>query len=190
MSNWLGLPYPPRRLLRCDPYRISLGSLRAYYYNPNIITISQSYCSLCMPKATGGMLRFVVLKSWNQTNIGKITGTKCGYTLSITEDALSELKGLEQPDPPLLTSSLFHQPSKVTQLIVDRHGCREKNKIESKVAQLVESPDKCLRDLSDIAHTGSSRREVSSIMRCPVSCDIELERRQARVNILGMQQYD
>ena len=46
MSNWLGLPYPPgRHYLRCDPYRESLGSLRAYYCNPHIITTSQSYCS-------------------------------------------------------------------------------------------------------------------------------------------------
>ena len=43
--NWLGLPYPPGRHLRCDTYRESLGSIRAYYYNPYIITISQSYCS-------------------------------------------------------------------------------------------------------------------------------------------------
>ena len=41
------------------------------------------------------LLRIVVLKPWNQENSGKITGTKRGYTLSITEDALSELKGLE-----------------------------------------------------------------------------------------------
>ena len=129
MSNWLGLPHPPGRHLRCDPYRESLGSLRAYYYNSHIITILQSYCSLCMPKAKGGILRIVALKSWNQENSGKTTGTKRGYTPSITEDALSELKGLEQPDPPLLTSSstsLFHQPSKASQLIADRHGCRGK----------------------------------------------------------------
>ena len=63
-SNWLGLPYPPGRHLRCDPYRESLGSLRAYYYNPHIIIISQPYCSLCMPKARGGMLR-IVSKYWN-----------------------------------------------------------------------------------------------------------------------------
>ena len=44
-SNCLGLPYPPGRHLRCDPYRESLGSLRAYYYNPHILTISQPYCS-------------------------------------------------------------------------------------------------------------------------------------------------
>ena len=79
------------------------------------------------------MLRIVALKSWND-NSGKITGTKGGYTLSITEGALSELKELEQPDPPLLSSSLFHQPSKATQLIVDRHGCRGKKQIKSKVA--------------------------------------------------------
>ena len=44
-SNWLGLPCPPGRHLRCDPYRESLGSLRAYYYDPHILTISQPYCS-------------------------------------------------------------------------------------------------------------------------------------------------
>ena len=44
-SNWFGLPYPPGRHLRCDAYRESLGSLRAYYYNPHITTTSQSYCS-------------------------------------------------------------------------------------------------------------------------------------------------
>ena len=38
--EWLGLPYPPRRPLRCEPYRESLGSLRAYYYNPHTITIT------------------------------------------------------------------------------------------------------------------------------------------------------
>ena len=39
--EWLGLPHPPGRHLRCDPYRESLGSLRAYYYNPhyNHITV-------------------------------------------------------------------------------------------------------------------------------------------------------
>ena len=58
------------------------------------------------------------------------------------------------------------------------------------MAQLAESPDKCLRDLPDIAYTGSIQREDSSIMRCPVSYYIELERRLARVNILVMQQYD
>ena len=58
-----------------------------------------------MLKVKGDMLRIVALKSWNQDNSGKIAGTKRGYTLSITEDALSELKGLEQPDPPLLSST-------------------------------------------------------------------------------------
>ena len=57
------------------------------------------------------VLRIVALKSWNQENSGEITGTKRGYTHSITEDALYELEGLDQPDPPLLSYSL-HQPSK------------------------------------------------------------------------------
>ena len=75
MSNWLGLPYPPGRHLRCDPYRESLGSLRAYCYNPHIINISQSYCSLCMPKARGGILRIVSIEILELVNSGKITGT-------------------------------------------------------------------------------------------------------------------
>ena len=50
----------------------------------------------------GILLGIVALKSWNHENSEKITGTKRGYTLSITGDALSELKGLEQSDPPLL----------------------------------------------------------------------------------------
>ena len=37
------------------------------------------------------VLRIVTLKSWNQQNSGKITGTKRGYTLSITEDALCDV---------------------------------------------------------------------------------------------------
>ena len=127
MSNWLGFPYPPGRHLRCDPYGESLRSLRAYYYNPHIITISQSYCSLCMPKAKGGMLRIVVLKSWNQENSGKITGTKRDHPLSAAENALSESRrDLSSPTLPY-SLTLFHQPSKATQLIVDRHGCRGKN---------------------------------------------------------------
>ena len=95
-----------------------LQSLIPYNYIPNTGMLVYS------------MLRTVALKSWNQENSWKITGTKRGYTPSITEDALSELKGLEQPDPPLLNSSftsLFHQPSKAFQLIADRHGCRGKN---------------------------------------------------------------
>ena len=76
MSNWLGLPYPPGRHLRCDPYRESLGSLRAYNYNPHIITISQSYCSLCMPKAKGGMLRIVSIKVLELVNHRKGNGDK------------------------------------------------------------------------------------------------------------------
>ena len=47
---------------------------------------------VCTPET---LLRTVALKSWNQENSGKITGTKRGYTLSITADALSELKGID-----------------------------------------------------------------------------------------------
>ena len=36
----VGSPIPLQTTLAFEPYRESLGSLRAYYYNPHIITIT------------------------------------------------------------------------------------------------------------------------------------------------------
>ena len=58
----VGSPIPSRIALALRSLRESLGSLRAYYYNPHNLTISQSYCSLCMPKAKEGMLRIIAFE--------------------------------------------------------------------------------------------------------------------------------
>ena len=127
MSNWLGFPYPPRRHLRCDPYHKSLGSLRAYYYNPHIITISQSYCSLCMPKAKGSMLRIVASNAGTSKNYRKDNGDKNAVTpLDSRKRVIRTKKDLSNPNQPPL-DHFSSSPAKTTQLIVDRHGCRGKN---------------------------------------------------------------
>ena len=135
-SNWLGLPYPPGRHLRCDPYRESLGSLRAYYYKPHIITIPQSSCSLRMPKARGGMLRIVskILES------RKDKGDKSAATpFDSRNRVIRAKKGLSTPNKSptcsLLLLFIFTQQT-ATQLVVDRHGRRGKNYIKNKVAPL------------------------------------------------------
>ena len=94
-SNWLGLPYPPGRHLRCDPYRESLGSLRAYYYNPHIITISQPYCSLCMPKARGACYESLV----NTGTTGSLRGKKRGHPFRESKSRYQYHERLEPPHP-------------------------------------------------------------------------------------------
>ena len=98
--EWLGLPYPPGRHLRRDPYRESLGSLRAYCYNPHIITTSQSYCSLCMPKARGGMLRIVSYDSLVNTGTMERQGGQSAITpFDIRNGVIRTENGLSHRTP-------------------------------------------------------------------------------------------
>ena len=53
--------------------------------------------------------KFVSIKILELVNSGKITETKRGHILSISEAALSQLEGLEHPEPkPHLITSLLH----------------------------------------------------------------------------------
>ena len=112
--EWLGLPYPPGRHLRCDPYRESLASLRAYYHNPHIITISQSYCSLCMPKARGACyesLERLIGISHKHWNHGKINGgQKRHYPFRHPKWRYPYLEGLSTRPPYSLTPLLLSSP--------------------------------------------------------------------------------
>ena len=187
ISNWLGLPYPLGWHLRCDPYHESLGSLRAYYYNPHIIIISQSYCSLCMPKARGGMLRIVSIKALELVNIREDKGDKSAATPFDSRNRVIRTKrGLSRPDsPPTDHSSSSPSKQQLSKILI---GTVVEGKTKSRIKW-----HRCGSSFDPVSskfpwHSllhGSSRRGDSSIMRCPVSYYIELKRRQARVNILG-----
>ena len=87
--------------------------------------------------------------------------------LDSRERVIRTKKDLSSPTPYSLPSPFLHL-AKVTQLIVDRNGCRGKNQIKSKVAQLVESPDKGPWDSPSIAY----RRSLYTghlLSRCPPS---------------------
>ena len=113
--EWLGLPYPPGWHLRCDPYREPLGSLRAYYHNPHIITISQSYCSLCMPRQGGACyesLERLIGISHKHWNHGKINGgQKRHYPFRHPKWRYPYQERCELPDPPLVISLLLSSSS-------------------------------------------------------------------------------